>query len=52
MQGGFIKNFLKLQQQEAGIYYHNFSLSGLSAGMYLLVFKNDSKTITNKIIKH
>ena len=51
MQGGFIKNFLKLSQQEAGVYYHNFSLSGLPTGMYLLVFKNTSKTITNKIIK-
>jgi len=52
MQGGFIKNFLKLPQQEAGTYYHNFSLSGLPIGMYLLVFKTASKTITNKIIKH
>ena len=52
MQGGIIKNFLKLSQQEAGMYYYNFSLSELSKGLYIIVFKNASKTITNKIIKH
>jgi len=52
MSGSFIKNFLQLPQQEAGIYYYNFSLSGLPSGLYLLVFKTDSKTISNKIIKH
>jgi hypothetical protein len=52
MQGVFIKNFLQLSQQEAGVYYHNFSLSGLQSGLYILVFKNNSKTISSKIIKH
>ena len=37
MQGVLIKPFLQLPQQEAGVYYHNFSLSGLPSGMYLLV---------------
>jgi hypothetical protein len=47
-----VKNFLQLAQQEAGIYYHNFSLSSLQTGLYILVFKNKSKTISSKIIKH
>jgi len=51
MQGVHIKTFLQITQQEAGIYYHNFSLSGLSSGLYFLVFKSDSKTISSKIIK-
>jgi hypothetical protein len=52
MQGVFVKNFLQSSQQEAGIHYHNFSLSGLTSGLYILVFKSNSKTISNKIIKH
>jgi len=50
--GSNIKNFLQLPRQEAGVYYHNFSLSGLPSGMYILVFKNNLKTISSKIIKH
>jgi len=50
--GVHIRNFLQVAQQEAGVYYHNFSLSGLSSGLYILVFKNNSKTISSKIIKH
>ena len=52
MSGSLIKNFLQLPQQEAGIYYYNFSLSGLPTGLYMLIFKTASKTISNKIIKH
>jgi len=52
MTGTHIKNFLQIAQQEAGVYYHNFSLSGLSSGLYILVFKNEAKTISSKIIKH
>jgi len=52
MTGVHIKNLLQISQQEAGVYYNNFSLSGLSSGLYILVFKNNSKTISSKIIKH
>jgi len=52
MSGAYIKNFLQLPQQESGVYYYNFSLSGLSSGTYILIFKNTSRTISNKIIKH
>jgi len=52
ISGSHIKYFLQLPQQEAGVYYYNFSLSGLSTGLYMLVFKNSTKTISNKIIKH
>ena len=51
MSGSYIKTFLQLSQQESGIYYYNFSLSGLPTGLYMIVFKTDSKTISNKIIK-
>jgi hypothetical protein len=50
--GLHVKSFLHVAQQEAGIYYHNFSLSGLQTGLYILVFKNNSKTISSKIIKN
>ena len=50
--GVHVKNFLQMAQQEAGVYYHNFSLSGLSSGLYILVLKNTSKTFSTKIIKH
>ena len=52
MQGVLIKNYLQLPQQEAGIYYHNFSLSNLPSGLYMLVIKNNAKTFSSKIIKH
>jgi hypothetical protein len=52
MQGVFIKNLLQLSQQEAGVYCNNFSLSGLPSGIYLLTFKNASKTVSSKIIKN
>jgi len=52
MGRGHIKNFLQIALQETGTYYYNFSLSGLSSGLYLLVFKSDSRTISTKIIKH
>jgi hypothetical protein len=52
MSGVHIQNFLQIAQQEAGVYYHNFSLSGLLSGAYIIVFKNNLKTISNKIIKH
>jgi len=52
MTGIHIRNFLQIAQQEAGVYYHNFSLSGLSSGLYILVFKSNSKTISSKVIKH
>jgi len=47
----YIKEFLYIAEQEAGVYYHNFSLSGLSTGLYMLVFKSNSKTISTKIVK-
>ena len=50
--GVFVKNYLQIAQQDAGIYYHNFSLSGLSSGMYIIVFKSAAKTLSCKIIKH
>jgi len=52
MQGIHIKNFLQIAQQDAGTYFHNFSLSGLNSGVYVLVLKNSSKAISSKIIKH
>ncbi|MDR2972436.1 MAG: T9SS type A sorting domain-containing protein [Bacteroidales bacterium] len=52
MQGVLMKNYLELPQQEPGIYYCNFSLSNLPSGLYMLVFKNASKTVSSKIIKH
>jgi len=52
MNGVYIKEFLQIAEQEAGVYYHNFSLSGLPPGMYVVVFKSNSKTISTKIIKH
>ena len=52
MSGIHTKTFLQIVQQDAGVYFHNFSLSGLPSGLYILVFKNNSKTISSKIIKH
>ena len=51
MSGVHIKSFLQLSQQEAGIYYQNFSLSGFPSGLYILVFKDNSQTISSKIVK-
>lgn len=52
MSGSHIRTFLQLSQQETGTYYYNFSLLGLSTGLYIIVFKSNSKTISSKIIKH
>jgi len=52
MQGIHIKDFLQIVQQDAGVYFHNFSLSGLSSGVYVLIFKSSSKTLSTKIFKH
>jgi len=52
MQGIHIKDFLQIAQQDAGVYFHNFSLSGLSSGVYVLIFKSSSKTLSTKIFKH
>jgi hypothetical protein len=52
LSGSLIKNFLQLSQQESGIYYYNFLLSGLTSGMYVIVFKSNAKTISNKIVKY
>jgi len=50
--GVFVKNYIQIAQQDVGVHYHNFSLSGLSSGLYIIVFKSVSKTISSKIIKH
>ena len=52
MLGNKIKTLLDIQRQSAGNYYSHFSMSELSAGIYLLVFSNNSQTITDKIIKN
>jgi len=52
MQGVYTKTFLQIVHQEAGIYFYNFSLSGLTSGINFLVFKSNSKTLSSKIIKH
>jgi hypothetical protein len=50
-EGKHIKNFLQISEQKAGVYYHDFSLSDVPAGTYQLIFKDDEKVISGKIIK-
>ena len=50
--GEHIKNFLKIPQQKAGVYYYNFSLADFSSGEYLVVYKNATKTFLSKVIKY
>jgi hypothetical protein len=49
--GNHVKNFLEMSEEKAGVYYHNLSLSGLPAGTYKLVYKDNAKTISSVIIK-
>jgi len=49
--GESLKNILQLTPQKQGCYYLNFSLTDLSSGLYELVLKDASRTITTPIIK-
>ncbi len=47
-----IKSLLNVNNQAAGNYYFNFSVSELSTGIYVLVFTSSTKKYTYKLIKN
>jgi len=47
-----VRNFLQIPQQGTGIYYYNFSLTDLSPGEYIVIYKNTTKVFSSKIVKH
>lgn len=52
INGSKLKTLLNVNNQTAGNYYFNFSVSELSAGIYILVFTSSSKKYTYKLIKN
>jgi hypothetical protein len=51
MSNKFVKKLYEQQENKAGVYFHNFSLSDLLSGTYVLVYKDGTKTVSSKIIK-
>ena len=52
VNGSKLKTLLNINNQTAGNYYFNFSVSELSKGIYILVFTSSAKKYTYKLIKN